>query len=131
MMDHNIRFKGALWEIIPKLSLLPLLIWSSDCLYYYYYYYYYYYCSGSIRVVAVVVVVVEVVIAIVVLSCVSFFLVTYRCLSKKIQYNHNDINLFRALRKWTKIVFGIRLLAFRYTDVGVVSVVQELSDLGL
>ena len=29
MMGRNIRFKEVLWEIIPKLSLLPLLIWST------------------------------------------------------------------------------------------------------
>ena len=31
MMCHNICvcFKGAIWKIIPKLSLLPLLIWST------------------------------------------------------------------------------------------------------
>ena len=30
MMGCNIRFRGVIWEIIPKLSLLPLLIWSTD-----------------------------------------------------------------------------------------------------
>ena len=30
MMGHNIRFKGVICKIIPKLSLLPLLIWSPD-----------------------------------------------------------------------------------------------------
>ena len=30
MMGHNICFKGAIWKIIPKLPLLPLLIWSTD-----------------------------------------------------------------------------------------------------
>ena len=25
MMGHNISFKGVIWKIIPKLSLLPLL----------------------------------------------------------------------------------------------------------
>ena len=29
MKGHNICFKGVLWEIIPKLSLLDLLIWST------------------------------------------------------------------------------------------------------
>ena len=29
MMGHNIRLKAVIGEIIPKLSLLPLLIWSS------------------------------------------------------------------------------------------------------
>ena len=29
MMGHNISFKGVLLKIIPKLSLLPLLIWST------------------------------------------------------------------------------------------------------
>ena len=28
MMGHSICFKGVIWKIIPKLSLLPLLIWS-------------------------------------------------------------------------------------------------------
>ena len=28
MMDHKICFYGEMWLIIPKLSLLPLLIWS-------------------------------------------------------------------------------------------------------
>ena len=30
MMGHKIRFKGVIWKIIPKLSLLPLLIWSTE-----------------------------------------------------------------------------------------------------
>ena len=30
MMGHNIYFKGVIWKFIPKLSLLPHLIWSSD-----------------------------------------------------------------------------------------------------
>ena len=30
MMGHNICFKAAIWKIIPKLSLLPLLIWSTE-----------------------------------------------------------------------------------------------------
>ena len=30
MMGHNICFKGVIWKIIPKLSHLPLLIWSTD-----------------------------------------------------------------------------------------------------
>ena len=30
MMDHKICFNGEIWIIIPKLSLLPLLIWSFD-----------------------------------------------------------------------------------------------------
>ena len=30
MMGCNIYFIGEIWKIIPKLSLLPLLIWSSD-----------------------------------------------------------------------------------------------------
>ena len=29
MMGHNICFKGVIWKIIPTLSLLPLLIWST------------------------------------------------------------------------------------------------------
>ena len=29
MMGHNICFKGVIWKIIPKLSLLPLLIWTT------------------------------------------------------------------------------------------------------
>ena len=29
MMGHNISFKRVIWKIIPKLSLLPLLIWST------------------------------------------------------------------------------------------------------
>ena len=29
MIGHNIRFNGVIWKIIPKLSLLPLLIWST------------------------------------------------------------------------------------------------------
>ena len=29
MMGHNIQLKGAILKIIPKLSILPLLIWSS------------------------------------------------------------------------------------------------------
>ena len=33
MTGRNICFKGVLWEIIPRLSLLPLLIWSTDALY--------------------------------------------------------------------------------------------------
>ena len=36
MMGHKIWFYGEIWLIIPKLSLLPLLIWSTDirCLFY-------------------------------------------------------------------------------------------------
>ena len=30
MMGHKICFKGEIWLIIPKLSLLPLLIWTTD-----------------------------------------------------------------------------------------------------
>ena len=30
MRGHNICFKGVIWKIISKLSLLPLLIWSTD-----------------------------------------------------------------------------------------------------
>ena len=30
MMGHKICFKGVLGEIIPELSLLPLLIWSTE-----------------------------------------------------------------------------------------------------
>ena len=30
MMGRNIRFKGAIWKIIPKFFLLPLLIWSTE-----------------------------------------------------------------------------------------------------
>ena len=34
MMGHKIRFYGEIWLIILKLSLLPLLIWSTvQCLY--------------------------------------------------------------------------------------------------
>ena len=29
MMGRNMRFKGVIWLIIPKLSLLPILIWST------------------------------------------------------------------------------------------------------
>ena len=29
MMGHKICFNGKIWKIIPKLSLLPLLIWST------------------------------------------------------------------------------------------------------
>ena len=29
MMGLNICFNGVIWKIIPKLSLLPLLIWSA------------------------------------------------------------------------------------------------------
>ena len=29
MMGHNICFKGVIWKIIPGLSFLPLLIWST------------------------------------------------------------------------------------------------------
>ena len=29
MMGHKICFEGEIWIIIPKLSLLPLLIWST------------------------------------------------------------------------------------------------------
>ena len=29
MMGHNISFEGVIWKIIPKLSLLPLLTWST------------------------------------------------------------------------------------------------------
>ena len=29
MMGHNISFEGDIWKIIPKLSLLPLLAWST------------------------------------------------------------------------------------------------------
>ena len=32
MMGHNIHFKGVIWKIIPKLSLLPHLIWTNDLL---------------------------------------------------------------------------------------------------
>ena len=30
MMDHKILFSGEMWIIIPKLSPLPLLMWSTD-----------------------------------------------------------------------------------------------------
>ena len=30
MMGHNICFKGVIGKIIPKLSLLPLLIWALN-----------------------------------------------------------------------------------------------------
>ena len=29
MIGHNIRFKGIIGKIIPKLSFLPLLIWGT------------------------------------------------------------------------------------------------------
>ena len=29
MMDHKICFKGVIWKIIPLLSLLPFLTWST------------------------------------------------------------------------------------------------------
>ena len=29
MMGHKMSFKGVIWKIDPKLSLLPLLIWST------------------------------------------------------------------------------------------------------
>ena len=32
MMGRNIRFKGALWEIIPTSSVLPLFISSTEIL---------------------------------------------------------------------------------------------------
>ena len=33
MMDRNIQFKGTIRKIIPKLSLLPILIWgTANCL---------------------------------------------------------------------------------------------------
>ena len=30
MMGHKICLNGEIWQIIPKLSLLPLFIWSTD-----------------------------------------------------------------------------------------------------
>ena len=30
MMGHYICFKGVVWKLIPKLFVLPLLIWSTD-----------------------------------------------------------------------------------------------------
>ena len=30
MMGHKMHFYGKIWLIIPKLSLLPRLIWSTD-----------------------------------------------------------------------------------------------------
>ena len=30
MVGHNIGFKGLIWKIIPKFSLLPLLIWNIE-----------------------------------------------------------------------------------------------------
>ena len=30
MRGHNVYFYGAIRKIIPKLSLLPFLIWTSD-----------------------------------------------------------------------------------------------------
>ena len=30
MMDHNICFKGGIWKITPKLSLLHILFWSTE-----------------------------------------------------------------------------------------------------
>ena len=35
MMGNNMCFKGVIWLVIPKLSLLLLLIWSTD------------FCAGS------------------------------------------------------------------------------------
>ena len=32
MMGHNIHFKGVIWKIIPKLFLLPLLIFSTGAI---------------------------------------------------------------------------------------------------
>ena len=32
MIGHNICFKGVISKIIPKLSILSLLIWSSELL---------------------------------------------------------------------------------------------------
>ena len=32
MMDHKISSDGEMWLIIPKLSLLPLLIWTTAIL---------------------------------------------------------------------------------------------------
>ena len=29
MIGHKICFKGVIWKIIPKLFLLPLLIWNT------------------------------------------------------------------------------------------------------
>ena len=29
MIGHKIRFKGVMWKIVLKLSLSPLLIWST------------------------------------------------------------------------------------------------------
>ena len=34
MMGHNIRFHEDMWKIIPKLSLVLLLIFSSDAVVY-------------------------------------------------------------------------------------------------
>ena len=31
MVGHKICFYGEIWLIIPKLSMLPLLIWNSGC----------------------------------------------------------------------------------------------------
>ena len=31
MVDHKICFYEEIWPIIPKLSLIPFLIWSSVC----------------------------------------------------------------------------------------------------
>ena len=36
MMGHNILLNGEIQLIIPKLSLLPLLIWSTGTIYEYY-----------------------------------------------------------------------------------------------
>ena len=36
MMGHKICFYGKIWLIIPKLSLLPLLIWSTAYTFQYY-----------------------------------------------------------------------------------------------
>ena len=30
MRGHNVCFYAKIWKIIPKLSLLPLLIWSTE-----------------------------------------------------------------------------------------------------
>ena len=32
MMGHNITFKGVISKTIPKLSLLPLLIWGTGAI---------------------------------------------------------------------------------------------------
>ena len=32
MRGHNICFYGEIWSVLPKLSMLPFLIWSTEAL---------------------------------------------------------------------------------------------------